>query len=106
MPCECATCRSWGEPTPLSYRNIGYEVGSLVDDKQKAYGNAFQKSGEFLALLYPEGLKPDQYRDALALVRVFDKMKRITTDNDPTGEDPWRDIAGYALLSIEADARS
>lgn len=34
----------------------------------------------------------------LAIVRVFDKMMRIATDKDAFGEDPWRDIAGYAIL--------
>jgi len=34
---------------------------------------------------------------------VLDKLKRIATaagKSDPGGENPWRDIAGYALLEI------
>ena len=82
------------------YQGLGFQVGNLVDEKQKAYGNSFGKAGEFLRLLYPDGIRPDQYDDVLALVRVFDKQKRIATDKDALGESPWQDIAGYALLSL------
>lgn len=58
-------------------------------------------AGEFVKLLWPNGVPPESFGDMLVLVRVFDKMKRIATDRDAFGEDPWRDIAGYALLSIE-----
>ena len=79
---------------------VGKEIGELVAQKNVAYGNSFALAGEFLKLLYPYGLKPSDYDNALALVRVFDKMKRIATDKDALGENPWRDIAGYAILSV------
>ena len=84
--------------TQNKYEKLGKEVGRLVDEKQKAYGNSFGVSGEFLKLLYPEGIRPDQYLDALTLVRIFDKQKRIATDCDAFGESPYNDIAGYGLL--------
>jgi len=80
------------------YEQLGREVGALVDEKQRAYGNSFGKAGDFLKLLYPTGLRPEQYGDALALVRIFDKCMRIATDKDALGESPFRDIAGYGLL--------
>lgn len=82
------------------YEEIGRQVGQLVDKKQVAYGNSFGKSGEFLKLLYPEGISPNQYDDMLALVRIFDKQMRIATDKDAMGEDPFGDIAGYGLLGM------
>lgn len=84
-----------------SYEELGRRVGALVDVKNQAYGSAFDDAGAFLRLLYPAGIAPDQYGDALALVRIFDKMKRIATDRDALGESPYQDIAGYGLLGLK-----
>lgn len=84
-----------------TYEELGRSVGALVDTKNKAYGSAFDDAGSFLKLLYPDGIQPKQYGDALALVRIFDKMKRIATDRDALGESPYRDIAGYGLLGLQ-----
>jgi len=89
-----------------SYEELGRSVGALVDVKNKAYGSAFDDAGEFLKLLYPDGIQPSQYADALALVRIFDKMKRIATDRDALGESPYRDITGYGLLGLRRVERS
>jgi hypothetical protein len=83
-----------------SYQELGGEVGALVDAKNKAYGSSFDDAGAFLRLLYPSGIQPEQYGDMLALVRIFDKMKRIATDKDAFGESPFGDIAGYGLLGL------
>jgi len=85
------------------YEKLSIKVGKLVDEKQAAYGNSFGKSGEFLKLLYPEGIQPDQYNNALTLVRIFDKQMRIATDKDAFGESPYQDIAGYGLLGMGKD---
>lgn len=83
-----------------SYRDVGEEIGALVDVKNKAYGDSFHKAGEILAILYPQGAKPEQFKDLLTITRVVDKLFRIATDKDALGESPWRDIAGYAILSV------
>jgi hypothetical protein len=83
-----------------NYEQLGQRVGALVDVKNAAYGSAFDDAGDFLRILYPQGIQPDQYGDALALVRIFDKMKRIATDKDALGESPYQDIAGYGLLGL------
>jgi hypothetical protein len=82
------------------FEKIGFDIGQLVTEKNAAYGNSFAVSGQFLRLLYPNGITPDQYEDALGLVRVFDKQKRIATDQDAFGESPWNDIAGYGILGV------
>ena len=74
------------------------EIGKLVELKNAAYGSSFAKAGEFLKLLYPDGMTPSQYGDALMLVRIFDKQMRIATAKDALGESPYRDIAGYGIL--------
>jgi hypothetical protein len=80
------------------YEEIGAAIGCLVDKKQKAYGRSFDVSGEILKFRYPHGIRPDQYADMLAMVRIDDKLMRIATDKDALGEKPWTDIAGYGLL--------
>jgi len=75
-------------------------VAELVSEKNAAYGDSFSRSGEVLKILYPSGVRPDQYGDMLALVRVIDKQFRIAAKKDAFGESPWRDILGYALLSV------
>lgn len=83
-----------------TYSEIGADVGALVERKQAAYGDSFGKSGEVMRILYPAGIPPEKLDDALTVVRVLDKLFRIATDRDALGESPWRDVAGYALLSV------
>lgn len=85
------------------YEEVAAEMGRLVSEKQKAYGDAFGMAGDFLALLYPDGIKPEQYSDMLTLVRIFDKMCRIANKKNAFGESPFRDINGYSLLAIVRD---
>lgn len=87
-------------PAPLTFADIAAEVAKLVEEKQAAYGDSFGRSGAVLDLLYPAGIPVEAYDDALAIVRVVDKLFRVATDRDALGESPWRDIAGYALLAV------
>ena len=87
-----------------NYEDLGAMVGRLVDKKQAAYGDSHGKSGAVLAILYPDGVRLEQYGDMLTVARVIDKLFRIATDRDALGEDPWRDIAGYGLLGAAREA--
>jgi hypothetical protein len=88
-----------------TYKQIGSEIGELVDEKNAAYGSSFAESYKILSVLYPNGIKPEQYMDALAITRVIDKLFRIANSKDAFGESPWRDIAGYAILGVHNDTR-
>lgn len=90
------------DPAP-TYEQLGAELGRLVEEKQKAYGDAFGKSGAVMAILYPSGIQAEALNDALTVVRIVDKLFRVATDKDALGESPFRDIAGYALLSVRRD---
>ena len=81
------------------YEEIGKDIGQLVEAKQKAYGDSFGCSADFLMLLYPDGIRPADYHNLLLIVRIFDKLKRIATNNDISGENPFMDIVGYGLLA-------
>ncbi len=93
------------EPLPpavvAGYEALGRAIGALVDTKQAAYGDSFGKSGDVMRVLYPNGIAVEQMDDALALVRILDKMFRIATNRDALGESPYRDVAGYALLGAK-----
>jgi hypothetical protein len=81
-------------------KEISLDLGSLLEEKNKAYGSAFSKSSEVLKILYPNGVDPDQYTDLLLTTRILDKLFRIATDKSAFNEEPWKDIAGYGLLGI------
>lgn len=86
-------------------QKIAQELADLCQEKNAAYGNSFHVSGDFLRILYPNGVQPDQYQDTLTIARIFDKLMRIATRKDAFGESPWKDILGYALLSAWYDAK-
>ena len=88
---------------PSSFLELATSIGNLVTEKNKAYGSAFDKAGEFLRILYPNGIKPEQYTDMLCTVRIFDKLMRISTNDKGTKEgleDAYSDITGYGLLGL------
>lgn len=84
----------------LTYSQIGAQIGELVERKQSQYGDSFGTAPRILANLYPNGVMPDQYADLLAVVRVVDKLKRVATRHETDDENPWADIAGYAVLMV------
>ena len=85
------------------FEQIADEIGKLVAEKNAAYGDSFARCGVILRVLYPHGIAPSQYRDALGVVRVLDKLFRIATRKDAFGESPWRDVAGYGIVASAAD---
>lgn len=82
---------------------IGKEIGTMVEEKNAAYGSAFEKAGQILEVLYPNGLQPDQYSDMLATVRILDKLFRIANNKKAFNEEPWKDIAGYGILGVHKE---
>ena len=85
------------------YKELAEQIGNLVEEKNAAYGNSFDQAGDFLRLLYPNGIPPESYGDMLCVVRIFDKLKRIATNKDAFGEDPKSDLLGLAIRLIEID---
>lgn len=81
----------------MFYSELGRRLGELVDRKQEQYGDSFHESHKVLEHLYPEGILPDQYPDLLAVVRVLDKLFRISRGNQGD-ESAWNDVAGYGIL--------
>ena len=86
-----------------SYRQIGFEIGRLVEAKQVAYGDSFGNAHRILETLYPKGIAIEQMGDALTITRIVDKLFRIANQKKAFDESPYRDIAGYALLAVKRD---
>ena len=84
-----------------NYEDIGFEVGELVQRKQRAYGDSFGRSGDCLRQMFPNGIKPEQYDDLLTIARILDKLFRIANNPKAFEENSWMDICGYTLLSIK-----
>lgn len=82
---------------------IASELGALLKRKNEAYGNSFERAGQIVEILFPDGITPSQYQDLLTIVRILDKLFRIATEKEAFSEDPWKDIAGYALLSLASE---
>ena len=87
------------------YEDIAARIGKLCAEKNEAYGDSFGQACKILEVLYPEGIEPRQYRDALAITRVIDKLFRLANQKDAFGESPWQDICGYAILGVANDAQ-
>lgn len=80
------------------YEEIAKKIGRLVQTKNYAYGDSFSKTAAMLSFLYPNEIRLSQYCDVAVIIRVLDKLCRVAQGNDPYGENPWEDIAGYAIL--------
>ena len=78
-------------------KQAGRELGELVAHKNSQYGNSWEVVTELLMVLYPEGISIDSYQDIMLVVRICDKLCRISQGAGET-EEPWTDLAGYGLL--------
>lgn len=87
-------------PPASEFERVAAEIGHLVAVKNEKYGNSHGNAGAILKVLYPDGVKPEQYDDMTTVVRILDKLQRIATDKDAFGESPYADIAGYGILGV------
>ena len=85
---------------------VAEQIAKTVKEKNEQYGNSFEKSGEILKILYPNGIDENQYGEMLTVTRIIDKLFRIATKYKSDHEDPWNDICGYSLLECEKRSRS
>jgi hypothetical protein len=93
----------------VKFKEMGQALGELVEAKNVQYGDSAGRAGRIIEILYPDGIEPYQYDDALLMVRVLDKLSRIAQrgpdGKDLGGESPWKDIAGYGLLGAVKDEK-
>ncbi len=76
-------------------------LAELVEDKKRLYGDSVLRVARIMAVLYPDGVHFEQYKTAFVLVRLLDKVCRLSSPTLDDPEDQWEDIAGYALRMME-----
>ena len=93
------------EKKDRDYVKAGEELGKLVKAKNEAYGDSVAVTGRVLKELYPNGIgsSEKEMNDVGVIVRVLDKLFRIASQKAAFRENPWQDIAGYALLKMEIE---
>lgn len=82
------------------YDQTAASIAAMLETKQVQYGDSVGTAPAILALLYPDGVRVDQYADLLTVVRMLDKLKRVATANADDPEDAWVDLCGYSLLRL------
>lgn len=87
--------------TDGKFEAAGREIGALVDNKQAQYGDTISAVDDIMAILYPNGVPKEKMRDMLLIVRILDKVCRLTSSNGKGGESPFNDISGYGLLGAK-----
>lgn len=85
-----------------TFESLGQRIGALVDTKNRQYGDSTNKTGQILAILYPDGIKPEQYHDMMLITRILDKLNRIANGNQGE-ENAFQDLAGYSLLGMKEE---
>ncbi len=85
------------EKKPIYYR-VAKMVAKLVEEKDKLYGNSIENCGKILKILYPNGVKPEQYKDMLLVMRILEEASRVANKKEGFEENPFMYISGYALL--------
>jgi len=90
------------------YVRLGKQLADMLCEKRDAYGDNLKSTGEFLRILYPEGIPPSAYDELATVIRVMDKLFRIANKqaHDTVGdawkdkESPRWDVAGYGLAMV------
>lgn len=77
-------------------------LAGLLESKNTRYGDSVSKAEDILHLLFPNGIKTKHYVHLHLIIRILDKLSRISSDNVNAGAviDAWNDIAGYAVLGV------
>ena len=82
------------------FKETALDIADLLNDKHLQYGDTFKETAVVLRRLYPDGIKPQQYSDVLYVLRIYENLVRAL--NMENSAEPWRDIAGFAILALEA----
>lgn len=92
---------------PIVHKNCD-KLKNLLAEKAAGYGPSWQTAADMMLVLFPDGIPPYAYTDALLIVRVLDKLQRlahaiINERGDGGNEDPWYDLAGYGMVGCSKD---
>ena len=82
------------------FLGLGEEIGRMLADKNRKYGDSYARMAHVLPMFYPDGVPGDHLLDAIFILRIIDKLMRIASAQGDDEEDPVKDIAGYAVLRM------
>ena len=93
-----------------THEELGTAIGKLVDKKNQAYSNTFEKVGRILPIMV-EDLTDQQVRSIIPHIivagRILDKLVRNLRNQamgkDPMKENPKIDAIGYLLLGLRTE---
>ncbi len=89
------------DPATLEdFLGLGEEIGRMLADKNRKYGDSYARMAHVLPMFYPDGVPGDHLLDAIFILRIIDKLMRIASAQGDDEEDPVKDIAGYAVLRM------
>ena len=98
-----------GDDVPLDMPTLIEQTARVIGEttvrKNAIYGDSVQRVEQALLSLAPNGIATEQYGDLLLLTRILDKCCRIANRVTDEDENPYADIAGYAIMGIVAEAR-
>ena len=77
---------------------IAHEVAATLEQKKIEYGDSFNSVEKLLFYLYPKGINPAQYPNLLSIIRISEKLFRLS--HAPDTKDSFTDIAGYSILAL------
>jgi len=82
------------------FLGLGEEIGRMLADKNRKYGDSYARMAHVLPMFYPDGVPGDHLLDAIFILRIIDKLMRIASAQGDDEEDPVKDVAGYAILRM------
>jgi hypothetical protein len=82
------------------FLGLGEEIGRMLANKNRKYGDSYARMAHVLPMFYPDGVPGDHLLDAVFILRIIDKLMRIASAQGDDEEDPVKDIAGYAILRM------
>ena len=77
---------------------IAHEIAATLERKKIEYGDSFNSVEKLLFYLYPKGINPAQYPNLLSIIRISEKLFRLS--HAPDTKDSFTDIAGYSILAL------
>lgn len=83
------------------------QIQETINERGKNYGdfrNVAEASQMLKAILF-SGNTYLEFHQKEAIEMICVKLARISRGNDPSYEDNWRDIAGYAMLGGQLDEK-
>jgi hypothetical protein len=86
---------------PNGFYDIASELAEMLTSKNRKYGDSYARMAHVLPIFYPDGVPPHSLLDAVFILRIIDKLMRISSNQGDDEEDPVADIAGYAILRMK-----